>query len=76
MPLLWRVILLISLLAFGGRSVVKALLLKPECCRLKTRGGELIFLIYLILPAALGPGVYSASNRNKYQEQKNNVSGE
>jgi hypothetical protein len=23
--------------------------------------------IYLILPAALGPGVYSASNRNKYQ---------
>jgi hypothetical protein len=26
------------------------------------------FLIYLILPAALGPGVYSASNRNKYQK--------
>jgi hypothetical protein len=24
------------------------------------------FLIYLILPAALGPGVYSASNRNEY----------
>jgi hypothetical protein len=24
--------------------------------------------IDLILPAALGPGVYSASNRNKYQE--------
>jgi hypothetical protein len=32
--------------------------------------------IYLIFPAALGPGVYSASNRNEYQEQKNNVSGE
>jgi hypothetical protein len=32
--------------------------------------------IYLFLPAALGPGVYSASNRNKYQKQKNNVSGE
>jgi hypothetical protein len=30
---------------------------------------------YLILPAALGPGVYSASNRNKYQKQKNDVSG-
>jgi hypothetical protein len=30
----------------------------------------------LILPAALGPGVYSASNRNKYPEQKNNVSEE
>jgi hypothetical protein len=27
------------------------------------------------LPAALGPGVYSASNRNVYKEQKNNVCG-
>jgi hypothetical protein len=32
------------------------------------------FLTYLILPAALGPGVYSASNRNEYQ--KNDVTGE
>jgi hypothetical protein len=30
----------------------------------------------LILPAALGPGVYSAPNRNEYLKQKNNVSGE
>jgi hypothetical protein len=30
--------------------------------------------IYLILPAALGPGVHSASNRNECQKQKN-VSG-
>jgi hypothetical protein len=38
---------------------------------------ELNFQIYLILPAALGPGVYSASNRNEYQKHKNNnVSGE
>jgi hypothetical protein len=37
---------------------------------------EVIFSIYLIIPAALGPGVYSASNRNEYQKQKNNVSGE
>jgi hypothetical protein len=29
-----------------------------------------MFLIYRILPAALGPGVYSASNRNEYQKQK------
>jgi hypothetical protein len=35
-----------------------------------------VFSIYLILLAALGPGVYSASNRNQYQKQKNNVSGE
>jgi hypothetical protein len=33
--------------------------------------------IYLILPAALGPGVYSASNRNEHQKHKNNnASGE
>jgi hypothetical protein len=32
--------------------------------------------MHLILPAALGPGVYSASNRNEYQKHKNNVSGE
>jgi hypothetical protein len=32
--------------------------------------------IYLILPAALGPGIYSASNRNEYQKQKNNISRE
>jgi hypothetical protein len=29
---------------------------------------------YLILPASLGPGVYSASKRNEYQKLKNNVS--
>jgi hypothetical protein len=32
---------------------------------------------YLILPAALGPGEYSACNRSEYQKRKNNnVSGE
>jgi hypothetical protein len=36
---------------------------------------EVIFL-NLPNPAALGPGDYSASNRNEYQKQKNNVSGE
>jgi hypothetical protein len=30
--------------------------------------------IYIILQAALDPGVYSAFNRNEYQKQKNNVS--
>jgi hypothetical protein len=32
----------------------------------------IFFLIDLILPAALGPEVYSASNRNEYQKYKNN----
>jgi hypothetical protein len=27
---------------------------------------------YLFLPAALGPGVYSVSNRNEYRKHKNN----
>jgi hypothetical protein len=35
----------------------------------------MIISIYLLLSAVLGPGVYSASNRNEYQKQKNNVSG-
>jgi hypothetical protein len=34
------------------------------------------FSIHLIIQAALHPGVYSASNRNEYQKQKNNVSRE
>jgi hypothetical protein len=35
------------------------------------------FSIYLIPPAALNLGIYSASNRNEYQKHKNNnVSGE
>jgi hypothetical protein len=35
-----------------------------------------LFSVYLILQVALGPGVYSASNRNECQKQVNNVSGE
>jgi hypothetical protein len=34
------------------------------------------FLIYVILPATLSPGVYSASNINEYQKQIEKVSGE
>jgi hypothetical protein len=55
--------------------VIKALCYKPEGRGLDTGRGEFLYL--LILPAALGPGVYSASNRNEYQNHKsNNVSGE
>jgi hypothetical protein len=31
---------------------------------------EVNFYIYLILPAALGPGIYWAPNRNGYQKNK------
>jgi hypothetical protein len=42
-----------------------------------SRPDEVNFSIYLILPAALCPGDYSASNINEYQKHKNNnVSGE
>jgi hypothetical protein len=34
------------------------------------------FSISLVFPAALGLGVYSACNRNYYQKQKNEGSGE
>jgi hypothetical protein len=34
------------------------------------------FSNYLILLTTLGPGLYSAPNRNEYEKQKNNVSGE
>jgi hypothetical protein len=45
--------------------------------RSRSDGGKLIFFaIHLILLAALGPGVHSASSRNEYQKQRNIVSGE
>jgi hypothetical protein len=50
--------------------VVETLCYKPQSRGFETRWGEWIFWIYLILPAALDPGVHSASNRNEYQEQK------
>jgi hypothetical protein len=56
--------------------MVKALCYKPEGREFETRWGEWTFWIYIVIPAALGPGVYSASNRNKYQKQKNNAYGE
>jgi hypothetical protein len=34
------------------------------------------FSIFVILPASLRPGVYSASSKNEYQRQKSNVSEE
>jgi hypothetical protein len=45
-----------------GSVVVGAICYKVEGRRFETRWSELIVPIYLIYPAALGPGVYSASN--------------
>jgi hypothetical protein len=58
--------------AFGARDSVmtKKLSYKPEGRDFVNRGDELHLSVYLILPAALGLGVYSASVRNEYQGQK------
>jgi hypothetical protein len=45
-------------------------------CEFDSRLGYFSFLMDLIVPAALGPGVRSASDRNEYRKQKNYVSGE
>jgi hypothetical protein len=52
-------------LGVRGSAVVKALCYKPEGRGFNSRWGHWIFSIDLILPAALVPGVYSASNRNE-----------
>jgi hypothetical protein len=59
-----------------GSVVVKALCYKPKIAGSRSDKVNDFSSIYLILPASLGPGVYAASNRNEYQKQKNNVSGE
>jgi hypothetical protein len=58
-----------------GSVVVKAICYKPEGRGFETLWSEWHFSIYLILPAELGPGVYSASDRNEFQKQENNISG-
>jgi hypothetical protein len=66
----------VSYVGAHGSVVVKAAWYKPEGHVFESRWGEWIVSIYLIHLGALGPGVYSASNWNEYQKQKNNVSGE
>jgi hypothetical protein len=68
--------LLLKVSGARGSVVVKALCCKPEIRGFETGKGECIILFYLILPSELGPGVHSAFNRNGYQKQKNEVSGD
>jgi hypothetical protein len=48
----------------AARGRVEALCYKPEGRGFETQSRKLIFSTYLILQAALRPGVYSASNIN------------
>jgi hypothetical protein len=66
------------LCTMGPRSsvVAKALSYKLISRGFKAAWDVLILSFYLIFPAAVGPGACSASDRNEYQKQTNNVSGE
>jgi hypothetical protein len=44
-------------------------MLQAEGRGFETRRGECIFSVYLIVPAALGPGAYSAPHKNEFQRQ-------
>jgi hypothetical protein len=60
----------------SGSLVVKSLCLQARRSRVQDPMRWMHFSVYLILPVEIGPGLYSAHNRNEYQKQKNNVSGE
>jgi hypothetical protein len=53
-----------------GSIEVEVLCYKPESGGFETRRGHWMLLIYLILPAELGPEFYPASKRNGNQKQK------
>jgi hypothetical protein len=50
--------------------VIQALCHTPEDRGFQIRLDNWAYSIYLILPAALVPGVYSAYNRNEFQKHK------
>jgi hypothetical protein len=51
-----------------GSIVVKALFYKPKVAGSRLDAVNELFSNYLVLLAALGPGIYSASNKNEYQQ--------
>jgi hypothetical protein len=69
--------LLLLILLFLGRAhdriVINALCDNPEGRGFETQWDSWILSIYLNLPATLGPGIYSACNRNEYQKQKRKI---
>jgi hypothetical protein len=59
-----------------GSVMIKALCSKPEGRWFETWWSEYIFFNLPNLSDCTIPGVYSATKRNDYQKQKNNVSEE
>jgi hypothetical protein len=60
----------------GEHVVAGSVANKPEDRAFDSRWGHRILSIYIILPAALVPGVHSTFNRNEYLKHNKNVSGE
>jgi hypothetical protein len=73
-PFSWSAFSIVTILCALYRSWMR-LGYKSEGPGFGIPWGKLFVTIEVIIPAALGPGVYSASNRNEYQKQKY-VSGE
>jgi hypothetical protein len=67
---LWGIRLLYVMFLARGSVVVKATSYNPEGCGFEIRWSEWLLSIHLILLAALGPEVYSASSRNDYRKHK------
>jgi hypothetical protein len=65
----------ISIPRVRDNVVLEGLCQRSEGRGFDTRRGKYVLSIYLILTAALGPGVYWASSINAYQRQKWNFLG-
>jgi hypothetical protein len=57
-----------------GRGIAKREISRKVACSGPDDGNAFFLSIYLIILAALGPGIHSASKRNEYQKQKSAAS--
>jgi hypothetical protein len=59
-------VMIINLLSLISSSIIPSLIHLFIYCEVN----DFFCFVYLILPAALGPGVYSVSNSKEYQKQE------
>jgi hypothetical protein len=60
---------------FGELVVVKTLQYKSEGRGFEIRRGRSVLSAHPILPASIGPWLYSGTNRNEHQKEITNISG-